>query len=106
MDKKTVVDIINRLRMEVEERGIKLQTVILYGSQATGVSREDSDIDVIVISDDFANKSYWERIDILTDAIYSISAPVEAVAMTTDEWEHSDSLIAEFSRNGDVLYAV
>lgn len=105
MDKKAVADIINRLRLEVEERGIKLKTVILYGSHATNSSREDSDIDVIVISDDFAEKSYWERVDILTDAIFSISEPVEAVAMTTDEWENGDSLISDFARNGDVLYA-
>jgi len=105
MDKTAVVEIIDRLRNEVEERGIKLQSVILYGSEATGFSREDSDIDVVIVSDDFANKSYWERIDILTEAIFSVSAPIEAVAMTTDEWEHSGSLIAEFARNGDVLYA-
>jgi hypothetical protein len=37
---------------------------------------------VVVISSDFIGKGYWERIDILTEVIYEIFAPVEAVAMT------------------------
>mgnify|MGYP001607528610 CR=1 FL=1 len=64
-----------------------------------------SDIDVVIISDDFAGKGYWERIDILADAIYEIFAPIEAVAMTPEEWERGDSLIAAFARKGEVLYA-
>jgi hypothetical protein len=34
-----------------------------------------------------------------------IFAPVEAVAMTSEEWEQGDSLIAAFARKGEVLYA-
>ena len=105
MDKAAVVDIVDRLRQGIEGRGIKVQRVILYGSYATGTGKGGSDIDVVVISDDFATKSYWERIDILTDAIYEIFAPVEAVAMTPDEWEQGDSFVVDFARNGEVLYA-
>jgi hypothetical protein len=42
---------------------------------------------VVIISDDFAGKGYWERVDILADVIYEIFAPIEAVAMTPEEWE-------------------
>jgi len=79
MGKKSALDIIARFRQGIEARGIRLQKVILYGSYATGTNREESDIDVVVISDDFIGKGYWERIDILTEVIYEIFAPVEAV---------------------------
>ena len=105
MDKSAVVDIVARLRRGIEARGIRPQQVILYGSFADGTHREGSDIDLVIISDDFAGKDYWERIDILADAIYEIFAPIEAVAMTTEEWERGDSLIAAFARKGEVLYA-
>lgn len=105
MDKGAVVDLVSRLRQGIEARGIKPQKVILYGSYAEGTHREGSDIDVVIISDDFAGKSYWERIDILTDAIYEVFAPIEAVAMTSEEWERGDSLIAAFARKGEILYA-
>ena len=104
MDKSAVVAIVARLRRGIEARGIRPQKVILYGSFADGTHREGSDIDVVVISDDFAGKGYWERIDILADAIYEIFAPIEAVAMTPEEWERGDSLIAAFARKGEVLY--
>ena len=106
MDKKAVVRILDRLRREIEDRGIKPQRIILYGSYATGANVKGSDIDVVIISSDFATKIYWERIDILADAIYEVSAPVEAVAMTPEEWESGDSFVVEFARNGEVLFAV
>ena len=34
-----------------------------YSSYTAGTSREDSDIDVVVISEDFENKGYCERSD-------------------------------------------
>jgi len=104
MDKSAVVDIVGRLRQGIEARGIRPQQVILYGSFADGMHREGSDIDLVIVSDDFAGKNYWERIDILTDAIYEVFAPIEAVAMTTEEWERGDSLIAAFAREGELLY--
>jgi len=105
MDKGSVIKIIDRFRQKIETRGVKAQKIILYGSYASGTSAAVSDIDVVVISDDFAGKSYWERIDILTDVIYEMSVPLEAVAMTSEEWERGDSFIADFARHGEVLYA-
>jgi predicted nucleotidyltransferase len=105
MDKGAVVKLINRFRQEIQDRGIIAQKIILYGSHASGTSEAVSDIDVVIISDDFAGKGYWERIDILTDVIYAMSAPLEAVAMTPEEWNRGDSFIADFARHGEVLYA-
>ena len=104
MDRAAVVDIVDRLRQGLETRGIKLQRIVLYGSYATGANKKGSDIDVVVISRDFATKSYWERIDLLADVLYEIFAPVEAVAMTPDEWERGNSFVADFARKGETLY--
>jgi predicted nucleotidyltransferase len=105
MDKKAVVEIATRFRHGIEARGIRPLKVILYGSYATGTNQEGSDIDLVVISEDFTGKSYWERIDVLSEVIYEIFAPIEAVAMTPDEWERGDSLVTDFARNGEVLFA-
>mgnify|MGYP006291651843 CR=1 FL=1 len=105
MDKGAVVEIIHKFREAIEARGVKPVKIILFGSYAAGTNQEGSDIDIIVISDDFTGRSYWERIDLLADAIYDIFAPVEATALTTDEWDQGDSFISEFARNGEVLFA-
>jgi hypothetical protein len=47
----------------------------------------------------------WERIAILSDTIYEIFAPIEAVAMTQEEWDQGDLFVTDFARNGEVLFA-
>ena len=105
MDKTAVIETVNRFNKVIESYGIKLQKIILYGSYASGSNQKGSDIDIIVISEDFIGKNYWERIDILTDAIYEIFAPIEAVALTPDEWEQKDSFVTDFARDGEILFA-
>jgi len=104
MDKDAVLKIIGDFGKALESEGIKLPKIILFGSYSTGTQREDSDIDLVVISEDFAGKDYWKRIDILSNAIFAVFKPIEAVAMTPEEWERGDSLIVEFARHGEVVY--
>jgi uncharacterized protein len=105
MDKKTVVEIIGRFRDAIEARGIRLFKIILFGSYASDTQHEGSDIDLVVISEDFNGRSYWERVDILSETIYEIFAPIEATALTPDEWERGDSFVSNFAEHGEVLYA-
>ena len=105
MDKSAVVKIVDRFHQGIKTRGIRPLKLILYGSYASSTNWEGSDIDIVVISDDFIGKDYWERIDILTDVIYEIFAPIEAVAMTQEEWDRGDLFVTDFARNGEVLFA-
>ncbi|MBI5233302.1 MAG: nucleotidyltransferase domain-containing protein [Deltaproteobacteria bacterium] len=104
MDKKAVLSILAHFKKALESKGIKIDRLILFGSYATGSYREGSDIDIVVISEDFIDKDYWERIDILTDAIYVVFEPIEAIAMTPEEWERGESDIVEYSKTGTVVY--
>ena len=105
MDKKAVIKIVDRFYQGIKIRGIRPQKIILYGSYASDTPRDGSDIDIVVISDDFIGKDYWERIDILTDVIYEIFAPIEAVALTQDEWDQGELFVTDFARDGEVLFA-
>ena len=104
MDKKAALEILSRFRNAVEAQNVKVEKLILYGSYATGANREGSDIDVVVISKDFAGKDYWARTDILSQAIYEVFEPIEAVALTPDEWDKGESTIVEYAKAGDVVY--
>lgn len=105
MDKKAVLEQLSIFRKELELRDIRVAKLILFGSYATGAYREESDIDVIVISDSFREKSYWDRIELLADAIYEVFIPIEAIAMTQEEWDSGRSDFVEYSKNGEVIYA-
>ena len=45
-------------------------------------------------------KSYRERINILSDAIYEVFAPIEASAFTPNEWKSKTSPITDYAKNG------
>ena len=104
MAKKSVLNSIDLFRKGLMAKGINVSRIILYGSYAKGVETDSSDIDVVVISSDFSKKDYWERIDILSDVIYDVFEPIEAVAMTPEEWEKGDSFIVDYAKNGEVIY--
>ena len=104
MDKEEVLRIIADFGKALESEGIKLPKIILFGSYSTGTQHEGSDIDLAVISEDFVGKDYWERIDILSSAIFTVFAPIEAIAMTPQEWESGASRIVDYARNGEVVY--
>ncbi|MBN1359613.1 MAG: nucleotidyltransferase domain-containing protein [Sedimentisphaerales bacterium] len=103
MDKATVLKVAAFGRALEAER-IKPEKIILFGFYSTQTQRPDSDIDLVVISEDFAGKGYWQRIDVLAAAICKVFEPIEAVAMTPEEWRQGDSLIADYARNGEVVY--
>ena len=105
MDKKSVLEIIDRFKADIENKSIKINKIILFGSYAKGNYRGDSDIDVIVISDDFAPMNYWERIDLLSEIIYDIFEPIEAHSFTRGEWERKTSFLVDYAKDGEVIYA-
>lgn len=100
MDQDTALKTVKRFKKALESNNIHVERLVLYGSHADNSAHEDSDIDVVVISPSFTDKSYWERIDILADAIYQVRAPIDASAFTPEEWDAEKSLITDFARNG------
>lgn len=104
MDKDAVLIIIERFGKALERRGVRVARMILFGSYASGDFHAGSDIDLIVISDDFAGKGYWERLDVLDDALLEIWKPIEATPLTPEEWERGDSMIVEFAKDGELVY--
>jgi len=100
MGQDTVLATVKRFKNALESINIQVDQLILFGSHAEGTAREDSDIDLVVISSSFSDKGYWERINILTDAIYQVFAPIEASAFTPDEWKSEKSLISDYAKNG------
>jgi predicted nucleotidyltransferase len=98
MGHDTVLAAVRRFKNALESVNIRVDQLILFGSHASGTARKDSDIDLVVISSSFSDKNYWERIDILTDAIYQVVAPIEASAFTPDEWKSEKSLLFDYAK--------
>ena len=103
MDKKVVLNKIVEFKSALARKGIKVKQIILYGSWAKNTQTQESDIDLVVISSDFRDKGYWERIDLLSEVIYEVFAPIEAIALTPEEWSKEDSLICQYAKTGEVI---
>lgn len=102
MGQDTILSIIQKFKQALEAN-IRVEQLILFGSYADGTARDDSDIDLVVISPSFSGKTYWERIEILSEAIYKVFAPIEASAFTPDEWKSEKSLLSDYAKNGMLI---
>ena len=85
--KKEVQIIIAEYRETLEAQGINVRKIILYGSHAIGGAREDSDLDLLVVSDDFKNMDLWDGLWLLGLARKGINKPMEILGLTEEEFE-------------------
>jgi predicted nucleotidyltransferase len=82
---REIKEIIRKYQQEIEKLGVRPQRMILFGSYASGTPREDSDIDIIVIADDFKKMNLRERLELLGVAAGRIFEPIEALGYTDEE---------------------
>lgn len=96
------------VRIIVDEA--KPEQIILFGSQARGESRENSDIDLLVVeSEPFgATRSRRRETARLWRALASIPMPKDILVYSRDEveyWRGSlNNVVAKALREGKVLY--
>lgn len=91
----------------LESQGIHVERVILYGSQASGAARDDSDIDIVVISKDFGRYDFPERLGFLSRATLRVPGALEVIGYTPDEiaGKSGKSIFwDEISKTGKVMY--
>lgn len=77
--------IISEYKKALLSLGIHVERVILFGSFAKGKPKKDSDIDLVIISDDFEKLNLRERLEILGVAAVRIMKPIEAKGYTVKE---------------------
>lgn len=71
---------------------IKVDEVILFGSHLEGNATEDSDIDVMVISDSFKGMDIDRRLDVLYKATGKIEADIHPWGFTQEELQTASHL--------------
>ena len=86
MDRRNHI-IIAQYKEKLETMGIRAKKIILYGSHASGKAREDSDLDLVVVSDDFKDMDLWERLCLLGRARKGVKRPMEILGLTQEEYE-------------------
>ena len=109
MSEKIIIEVKNILKELCKQKRINISKIILYGSYAKKIQRENSDIDIIVISKNFRDKSIFERAEITTgidrELVKRTQKPFDILYYSDLEWNDSNSLILnEAKKKGNVLY--
>lgn len=85
--------------------GDRLVAVVLFGSQARGEAREDSDWDLLILAEDLP-QGYWDRHRLIREALRDRPcAGVSVVAKTPKEFEsYLAPLYLDIALDGQVLF--
>ena len=75
--KNEIKRIIADFQEALKINGVKTDKVVLFGSYAKGNATKYSDIDLIVVSQDFDDMSFMERCEVLGRAIAEVMEPIE-----------------------------
>jgi len=105
-DKFGTSKIINQFLKELQKH-IFVSKIILFGSYAKNQQNKWSDIDLAIISDDFKDGSYLERLVMLGKFAWQAKTTViEALGFTEEEYNHASNLdfLSEIKKNGVIIY--
>jgi len=85
MDKEKYLKKLLKFRESLMKK-VDVNKMILFGSRARGDFREDSDFDLIIVSDDFEGKKSFRRA-IGFYEYWDIDSPVDFICLTNEELE-------------------
>ena len=68
------------------------EKVYVFGSYAWGEPTEESDLDILVISDKFKNLSFNKRIAQATNVLFDLDFPVDLIIETSEEFKNSANI--------------
>ena len=96
-----ISDFIQRL-----QEGLRLEAVLLYGSQAGGNPKEGSDIDLAVISPDFEHVPLNKRQEMISRLTIHRYADIAPIGYPSSEYRNPGrhSFLREIIRTGKVVY--
>jgi len=85
---------------------IHVDRIVLFGSYLNGSPREDSDIDMVIVSRDFEKMSMLEKMDLLARASMAVDSRVELIGFPQKDYLNPSpvSLLAVIKKTGKVIY--
>lgn len=85
--------------LNMVSRRYYIQSAYLYGSQAKGTAASWSDIDVAIVSSDFSDDLFEERVTLMHIAA-SIDDRIEPYLFTEETFNEGDPLASDIKRHG------
>jgi len=103
-----IKEVIDFLKERLLHSGLNISKIILFGSQASGTATAESDIDVIILSEDFRGKNIFERAEMTKHAeietVKKFVVPLDIITLTPEEYEKQGTTAPSSAREGEVVY--
>lgn len=107
MVEKKALEAVKFLEQILKKNELQISKIILFYSMATGKATKDSDIDLVIVSDDFKNKNIFERTELTKEAeiatIKKFMIPLDIITLSKEEFESKTSLISDYAKDGQVI---
>lgn len=101
--KASTINLIKKYISVLRENKISIQRVLLFGSYMSGQQREDSDIDIAIISSAFTGNRYSDR-RFIVPFRRGIDSRIEPIPFTPEDFEKGGMLIDEIKRTGEEIF--
>ena len=101
--KASVINLIRQYIDRLKANDIPVEKVLLFGSYMKETPREDSDIDIAVISSAFKGDRYLDRRRIVP-LRRGIDSRIEPLAFRPEDYADGGILIDEIKRTGQELF--
>ncbi|MBC2694679.1 MAG: nucleotidyltransferase domain-containing protein [Desulfobacteraceae bacterium] len=95
------MNLIKKYIARLKENNIPVEKVLLFGSYMKGTPREDSGIDIAVISSVFKGDRYSDRR--LIPLRRGIDSRIEPIPFTPEDYEEGGMLIDEIKSTGQEI---
>ena len=106
------------MKIDIEEIKRKILPILqrygvkrvgLFGSCVRGEMREDSDIDIIIVSETFRYKDIFEKVKLTRgihrELVKKIKKPFDIMYYSDEEWDQNYSLIINAAKKeGEIIY--
>jgi len=94
MDKATIDEVVEYLKLSLLKSGVQVDSIALFGSALHGNMDKESDIDLIVISSDFINLDLFERARLTmkpeTETLRKFKIPMDIINLSPEEYAISN----------------
>ncbi|MBT3259055.1 MAG: nucleotidyltransferase domain-containing protein [Deltaproteobacteria bacterium] len=100
--KSSIINLIKEYILRLKENNISVEKVLLFGSIMKGTSREDSDIDIAVISSSFKGDRYSDR-RLIVPLRRGIDSRIDPIPFTPEDYAEGGILIDEIKSTGQEI---
>lgn len=98
----SIIEVVRRYIEELENNNIKVSEAIIFGSHVKGTVREESDIDVALVSNDFTGDRFDDRQRIVP-LRRKIDSRIEPMPFRPEDFNNGGMLAEEIKRTGKII---